>query len=567
MSLEIVYSDVQGTVKRSGNIQKPQYINEAISNWESHKDRGSPDIPYATAENNVWKLDGSRKLLKGEGEFLVFGDGTGYTDVTVTFEKAVQTSGITIRFSPSTNQFPEMVRISWKYGNAAVYEKTYYPNSPVLHALEQIGVADTVSIYIKAKENEFIKIQRIAIGNEIVLTEKNLSSVQMTTEFDPSLCTLPTDTLSFKAKIREGVVFEPSERDRIEVYKDDALLHTMFIQDFDKITKEQYRIKCQSLIGTLDRKYYGKILTPGGVIDSDDRDGNVWCTSEKEINRISQGGKRFSVNYETTNGQEKTILIGYIPICSEKEALQQVLFASDMAASTRTGELTFVDLTTEVTSDFSANNIIAWHEVKKLTPISRVEVYSTEEEYVKQEISEEFRKNELVETPRILHYIPEPVWVGGKLVVTQISGSYGAGWIVMKENEDITGNAYIEHRKIKHSRVVGDYEKDGTTITVEGCTLIHNEMLYQTEWEGFEGAIGFRSTDSLNTALTRMEKCANLRVLVEETVVITNQRAGDYVRTLTPWGITVVGYIISMDSELTKNGHRAKIKILGKEAT
>lgn len=563
MSLEIRYSDAPQ--KDIVWIDRPSYVNTSISNWEGYRENGSPDIPYATAEENVWKLDGTRKILQGTGEFMIFGDGTDHLSVSVYTGGKVSVPGITIRFSPSTNQYPYMVQIWWKNGNTTLYEKTYYPNSPILNESKRVDGVERIQIYVQAKPKEFIKIQRITLGNEIVFGKGSLANVRMTTEFDPSLCSLPADTLSAHVKTRDGMNFEPSEGARIKLFKNGVLEHTQFLQDFDRIEKNQYKLSCQSLIGTLDREYYGKILTPGGVINSDERAGNVWCTASKEIGRISGEGERFSVKYETSHMQENTVLIGYIPVCEEKEALRQVLFASDMAASTRDGYLTLCDLKDAVTSEFTKEDIIAWRQVKKLKPIGSVEIWSLYEKYVDQKSEEVFSyQGETKKTQRIAHYMEKPRYGAP---VPSINGTYGAGWATLYDTGTLSADEYIEYSKIRNTAPVPDGEKSGATITIDDCTLIHDEVMYESDWEGSDEAFELIASNALPKALERMVEYAQLRVMVEEDVIVTNQHAGDFVRTLTPWGTKIEGYIIAMDATLTQNGHRARIKILGKEVS
>ena len=86
---------------------------------------------------------------------------------------------------------------------------------------------------------------------------------------------------------------------------------------------------------------------------------------------------------------------------------------------------------------------------------------------------------------------------------------------------------------------------------------------YQT----FPAGTANRPPDSGNvqSVLERLRKIKQLRQTLNHEVAVSGQLAGDKVSSVNPWGTQIRGYIASMDSTLTQNGHTAAVKIIGEE--
>lgn len=97
------------------------------------------------------------------------------------------------------------------------------------------------------------------------------------------------------------------------------------------------------------------------------------------------------------------------------------------------------------------------------------------------------------------------------------------------------------------SRENGDVSaaEKGNVVSVENATLIN--------------------TDNAEATLDRLYEYHSLKHVLTQQVVVSDQMAGQLVRSPNPWGTVTEGYITSMESEFTSNGHTAKVTIRGKE--
>lgn len=406
---------------------------------------------------------------------------------------------------------------------------------------------------------------------ELTFSGPALSDVNLVTEADPSLCSLTADTLSFTVTVDDGTTLDLQEGQKVEIYKDDVLEHTQFVKDFERLGKNRYRLICQSLIGVMEEPFYGKIYTPAGPPSGvseelvGDRLGNTWRYGRLVIDKIAKEAGCTAV-YDSTNNLQNTTVAGYLPICTQREALQQVAFAAGLLVSTKDGNLNLRELSETVTSEFREQDIFYGGRVKQYPTVSKVEVSSVREKTVAQAWEEEADADEMAvyEIGRFVQMVDEPIIYNDGSATEVFEGDYGAGWFTANFSyAAFSGDSYIEFQKKTHARSLSETEKE-SSLKADGCTLLF-EGNYTHEWQVYgETAPKKIYTENVTPVLDRLEAYAQLRVLVEQEVIVTNQRAGDYVRTITPWGSYVEGYIISMDARLTINGHRAKVKILGK---
>ena len=85
----------------------------------------------------------------------------------------------------------------------------------------------------------------------------------------------------------------------------------------------------------------------------------------------------------------------------------------------------------------------------------------------------------------------------------------------------------------------------GNILSVEKATLVHS--------------------GNVDEILDRLYNFSTLKNVLTQDVVVTDQKAGQRVKSEAPWGSHIVGYITCMENEFTNTGHTAGITIRGKE--
>lgn len=535
MSLEIIYIDApegaqadMAVSAENGNAVADTALVAA----------GVPDIPYATLEPGVWKLDGSRKLLpeapavgwwsrERSGEDGRFETPPG---IILAFSLPYSSTGLTFTFSPSTEQWCSEVYVAWFNGQTLLQEGTYYPDDANWVLNQTVESFDQIQIELRATNHpgHFAKVQRIEVGRMMTFGKDELTNVRLVNEVDPALCVLTADMLNFEVIDRKNRTLFPQENQRIELIKDGSLKAVQYIVSSTRESRNQYKIVCQSVIGLLEDTYLG------GIYDA---------VPLEEFVQDVLGPWSFEIDSHFAG----VTVTGYLPVCTQREAIQQLAFAIGAIVSTQNGErIRFLPVPTVITGNFRSSDVFLGGSVKTSPRVAKVEVVShryspsdTEETLVREE--EISGENVIVtfDSPHHSYSI-----VGGEITDS------GANWVKITADGvvTVTGKAYL-HSTMTHTKrnPAAVAKEQSNFVAVSDVTLIHSGNAKQ--------------------ALDRLFNVYQLRQVTEQEVVVRTQSAGDYVASVTPWGSQTRGFISSMDSTLTQNGHTAIINIQGVEVS
>lgn len=533
MSLEINYIDAP-----EGAQEKMEAIGEGgntLSN-ASLIVTGARDIPYATLEPGIWKLDGSMKLLPdapapGWWSAELSGEDCSFENpprVTVQFPAPYSSTGFTITFSPATRQYCTELQVKWYNGQSLLIDKNYNPTGPTWLLMETVESFDRVEFaFLKTnKPRHFVKLEKIEIGSTVLFGAEEVVSVRYRMDMDPTLCKIPVDTLSFEIHDPQDRNFLPQENQRIELIKDGKLRAVQYIKSSTKKSKSDYSIQCQSSIGLLNDEFLGGLYTEKPT---------------KELIAEILGEWEFELASTFAN---KTVS-GYIPVCSQRTALQLVAFALGAMITTQdSSKIQFLPIPAAVSAKFTRSDIIIGGSVKTASRYARVEIYT--HSYVKTDISETLMNEEEVvgEDVRFTFALPHYDY---EITGGEITG-YGDNWVTITANGLVTLNAktYTHNTRAYVKRNPEATAKErGNYLSVKEATLINTGNVYE--------------------ALDRLYLAVQRRQTVSQPVIVKNQTAGQMASSLTPWGTITRGFISSMDSVMTQTGHVADIQIQGIE--
>ena len=542
MSLELNYVDAP-----EGAQEKMTPSSEGVNSVSDGKKiaTGARDIPYATLEPGVWKLDGTRKIMpdvpdlgwwsktrSGESSLI---DGSEFScrfltppTITITFPVPYSSTGFTFTFSPSTNQWCSELRVLWYNGQNLLLANTYHPDSPRWVLDETVESFDRIVLEVLAtnEPGQFAKISRIEIGKTVLLGAGEIISAELVNEIDPSLCELTVDTLDVEIHDAKNRNFLPQENQRIELIKDGEVEAVQYITSSTRKAKNDYSISCQSAIGLLNDTFLGGLYFEKPLAELVSEILGSW---EYKIDPYFSTSK----------------ITGYLPVCSQREALQQVAFAVGAIVTTqKTSEIRFVPVPKSISGTFTANDIFLGGNVKTAPRIARAEIYS--HSYTKTDVEETLMDEEELVGENVLITFTAPHYdytiTGGT-----ITGS-GDNWVTITANGLVTLKAktYLHTTKAHVRRNPEATAKErGNVISVPEATLIHS--------------------GNAQGALDRLYAAKQWRQTVSQNVAVNRQRAGQQVSSLTPWESIARGFINSMESSLTQNGHTAMITIQGIE--
>ena len=189
-------------------------------------------VPYATLEENLWVLDGSRKILPRSN----YGDcGFISSSMSNEFGYFENEPFITIDFSEAHTNLVQGITIDWgtAYGEYAVdFTVRVYSNNVLLHSAEVFGNRDVKSIvYMDIADYDSVtisvhkwclpyhraRIAEVLIGVEKVYSKGELFSFKHSQEVDPISASLPKSEISFSIDNSDGS-YDPNNTESFAKY-------------------------------------------------------------------------------------------------------------------------------------------------------------------------------------------------------------------------------------------------------------------------------------------------------------------------------------------------------------
>lgn len=532
MSLKVKYVDVPQGAQEAAQVEgqgQPFSMPAMVSS-------GAQGAAYATLEPRGWPLDGSRELLPNAPEGFWWSeersDENGAFEVppalTFTFPTPYTATGISFTFWPASGEWCSKIRVLWFNGNTLLAQTTACPDAPQWTLQQTVESFDKVRVELLATNlpGHFAKVQMIEIGQTMWFGKQEITSVHLVNEIDPTLSDLTVDTMTIAVKNKAGVSLVPQENQRMELYRNDQLLAVQYIAESSREAKQHYTFSCQSAVGLLEDDYLGGIYNAVPAVEV--------------LDDILDG-----MEYELDEIFVEAALTGYLPVCSRREALQQVAFALGAIVSTQGGSAIKIGPVSQVTSHiFAKSQIFQGGKVETAPRVAKVEVVS--HSYSKSQEEDTLLDEEQLIGENILLTFDEPHH-SYSIVGGAITGS-GANWVTITANGlvTLTAKKYI-HSTQRHTRsnAAATAQERNNVQVVEGTTLVHS--------------------GNIRAVLDRLYEIAQFRQTLTHEAIITGQHAGQKVAAVNAWGKQVRGYITSMESDLTPTGHTASVTILGVE--
>lgn len=502
---------------------------------------GGADLPYATLETRGWPLDGSRSILPdritqamGWWSAVRSDPQTGRFDtppvITVEFDQPYTAAGITLLFSESMDQWCNDIGVRWFNGGEMLENREEFPTAPewVVRGIDGEFDRLEITLYSTHIPGQYAKVSRIQIGQVLVFGEKELESVGTVSEFDPLLCTLPVDEMRISVKVPESRLLIPQENQRMELHRDGQMLEAQYIRESSKVRKGVYKFVCRSAVGLLEDDFMGGVYTgkPAGEL----------------LTEILGSG----VSLDLDPAFYSSTISGYLPVCTRREALQQVAFALGARVSThKTDAIKLTPPETVSKHTYTDTEIFAGASIESKSKYAVVELYAHRYTDINEE--ETLLEAEPVSGTNLLYTFTEPHHdyqiTGGKLT------AFGENWVqITASGTEVTLTAkkykHTMYRMQKANPSAKGSEKNNV-ITVDAATLI--------------------TPSNAAEVLERLYAAAQLRQELSQNAVISGQNAGMYVESVNPWETKTAGYIAYLDSTYTQRKKTASMRIIGAE--
>lgn len=551
MSLEVKYIDAPPGAQQAMTVSA-----ENGSSMASPEQLvcGDTTNAWATLETYGWPLDGSRDLVP-EAPSVGFWSGETTDEragilgvnrlsrmilnkaeaaefetppvITLQFPECFTATGITFTFGDCVEEWCSEMRVRWYNEQVLLAQKTVCPDAARWTLRKFVEGFDRIQIELLRtnKPGHFAKIQRIEIGQTILFGREELTAVHLVNEIDPTLSKLTVDTMTVNIQDKHNRILYPQENQKVELLRNGKLIATHYITDSTRQSRGGYSFSCQSAIGLLEDTFlgglYSNTLLESVVVDI--LDGRPYDLGAFAALSVT----------------------GYLPVCTRREALQQVAFAIGAVITTQgTDTVRFCRLPESVSGVFAKGKIFTGGSVKTTPRFYKVEIDA--HSYMPSETVETLINGEELSGDDILLTFDAPhhsyAITGGTIRKS------GANWVSIQAAGQVTLTAktYL-HSTQRYTRrnMLATAAERNNVQTIEAATLVHS--------------------GNAKGVLDRIFQFAQLRQTMSQEAVIDTQYAGQKVSMEDAWGEMVQGYISAMESDLTQGGHTAKVTIIGKQ--
>lgn len=493
---------------------------------------------YALTDLNSFLLDGSRDILTEGAEVPFVSDAVSGEDctfavnpvLTVAFTTKHTSAGITLYF---IEDYPTEIKVSWyDIEGALLIAETYCPDKLQYFCKKQVENYGKVEIaFVRTRlPGQRIQCRYIKYGTEIDWTESEIQSASLTEEVDVTSATIPINTADISI-VDEDNEFELSNQDGVwkSIQKSQKLTITEQLQSKDVTCGVLFidtwtsngNIVSFSLIdrlGLIDKtKFYGgqiyENVVAGVIIDSI---------------MLSAGVEDYTVAGEVA----AIVLTGHIPICTHREALQQVVFACGAVADcSRTGGIKIYMPDRYADSTIGTDRKFTGTTIEMDEYVSGISI--TYNKYkAKEEATEIY--NDILYTGDTLVEFSEPY-----MDISVSAGEIleiGANFAKIRTTEDavcvIAGKPY-ETKEITYTAHVDmiDAGEEENILSFSGCTLFNAQRVKEVA--------------------ERLLNYCQLRQIVNMRYLIDAEKTGDWVNIMDSKGNMVTSGITSQTIDLT----------------
>ena len=510
---------------------------------------GFADTPWATLEPNGWPLDGSRKLFKDNPQDVGWWskersgeDGRFETPPSISLildpNKSYTAPGLTFRFWPSMNNWCSEMQVTWYYTETVVAQATVYPDNAEWVLDQEVEGFNWIEIDLLATNipGQFAKLQHIQIGQVIVFLQDELVRVSLLNEVDPSSCELSADELTVEILEKKGRVLRPQKNQPMQLYHNGKLIAAHYITESSRETINAYTFRCHSTIGRLEDTFLG---------------GFYSNTPLEDLLGSVLGGFPFVLDGSFAGWT----ITGYLPVCTCREALQQIAFAIGAVVTTQgDGTIQIAPLTNDDLGVFDRGNIFAGAKLTQEAQTAAIRISA--HQYTKSEEIETLLDGIEVLGDGVLVTFSEPHYDYEFDGLDGMGMDYDSGynWVTVTVTEPETTPSVVTVRAKKYIHTTQVFEQrnekataadKGNIVTVDSATLIQ--------------------AGNVRAALDRLAAYHKLKNVLTQEVVVTDQKVGQRVESCNPWETITRGYLTSMESEFTGTGRTANVTIRGVE--
>jgi len=341
---------------------------------------------FATLEKDYFRLDGTFELFPdnpGDYDFGLWSasmsdeNGEFETSVvlTIDFTEPHNSLGLTFTFHETTGDYCNSLNVKWyDASNDLLSNMNYVPDSVVYFADNEIENYRKIVItfYSTNRPYRYLKLSQVDFGQIKLFEERDLISANALEEIDPISSELRINTLDFTLYSEnaefsilnpEGIFSRLQQRQPLRVYEYlDGVkknMGTYYLDEWENEDEYNINMKAIDLVGIIDGTNF-----QGGTYNN--------VAAGVIIQQIMQSA---SAEYELDSSLANKILSGIIPVCTHREALQQVVFAiGGIVDCSRTHKIIIYPMPTILSAHIGKDRKFIGHKLKLKPLVTGVEV-------------------------------------------------------------------------------------------------------------------------------------------------------------------------------------------------
>jgi len=305
---------------------------------------------YATYEPDFWLLDGKYKLMPMDTTNVHVGymslsisdiDGTFDTPptLTITFGSIHDIDGITLNFSQYTGDWCNFVKIRC-YNNvdALIDDSDYTPSTWNFYTNQPISAVKKIVVIFNGSNNpyRYVRLASIDYGQVIHFTGTDIKSCVVVEEVNPLSTELPIGTLElslFSSDAAFSIINPTGDYENLQnkqplnVYEvvgnDQIFIGQFFLDSWENPSDNIITFRAIDMLGILDSvPYLGGLW---GIWNPDHTSITFPVITAGDL--IEEMMSAINTPYDLDPSLESIEITGWIPVCSYREALQQIGFA------------------------------------------------------------------------------------------------------------------------------------------------------------------------------------------------------------------------------------------------
>ena len=319
------------SIPSADDLQPFSKISDLMADFAS-------SYPYASYEPDFWLLDGGYKFMPSNPASVHVGmmslemsdENGNFANppvLTVDFTYPHTSDGLTMRFSQYSNDLPNWVTVAYyDAADALIRSDDYYPTT--WEFITETPVEDFQKIVITFrgtnKPYRYLRLTGIDYGRLIYFTGSDVKAASVVEEIDPMSGEARFNTLNLRLYSADAQfsLINPSgyfqylqERQPIvvseQVGSQTAYIGQFYLDEWRNRSETEIEFECVDLLGVLD-----KITCLGGI----------WNDTPVET-VLAALLEPIRAPYDLDASLYGSLIKGWIPICTYREALQHIALA------------------------------------------------------------------------------------------------------------------------------------------------------------------------------------------------------------------------------------------------